>query len=605
MPKLSNASIAFCDSKKALLKAYDNGLKRNTIVKTISPSLLIDKKLGFYNLENNLSNSAWENFFYSADKYVNEIFLAAVNNKILKPYAVTLARVAYANEKLTLKAALLKREDFNETVAVINYYTKNKSLNARTVNPWNILLSRNTKLVVKNYEVEDSENRSSSGGNKANFFLRLGSSSINSICYRLLEISHRFIPSFFFKGTFGIISENEKLKDIALKMILEGYKVKKIKKPKPKNINMNLNNKFSKIIRSEIIPIIKKRAKIIVNDLILNDLGEYSLKLMVKAINEFENYYDNWPSFIKDNTKAIFSGYPYGAIDLSLAKYSNDIKIPFVSFQHGLDREITFMQSKNHINLENSVAEFFVAYNYISKSASTNNLYRSKQKGKKSTILVNGLSSDHYRINRHSFKRNKNAILFVSTALYRGYSGHRNDPISDFRTANMDINIIKNVLSKVNHKVYFKPYPARRYPDKDPIIKVANKYENINLTGENIDLRYIINNYKVLITMRATSTLGWCLLSNKPLIFINVPYWFELKEEMKELFQKSIFYFNYSDKNCLSSLKDLLSLPLNEIEKLWKAKEKDRKKLSKILLLDKKYLKVDKISSKVFLNKIK
>ena len=111
--------------------------------------------------------------------------------------------------------------------------------------------------------------------------------------------------------------------------------------------------------------------------------------------------------------------------------------------------------------------------------------------------------------------------------------------------------------------------------------------------------------FKVIITSRATSTIGWCLLSNKPLIFINVPYWFELKEEMKELFQKSMFYFNYSDKNCLSSLKDLLSLSLNEIEKLWNEKEKDRKKLSKILLLDKKHLKVDKISSKVFLNKIK
>ena len=63
MPKLSNASIAFCDSKKALLKAYENGLKRNTIIKTISPSLLIDKKLGFYNLEKNLSNNTWKNFF--------------------------------------------------------------------------------------------------------------------------------------------------------------------------------------------------------------------------------------------------------------------------------------------------------------------------------------------------------------------------------------------------------------------------------------------------------------------------------------------------------------------------------------------------------------
>ena len=170
--------------------------------------------------------------------------------------------------------------------------------------------------------------------------------------------------------------------------------------------------------------------------------------------------------------------------------------------------------------------------------------------------------------------------MFIS---FTEYFSHRIDPTSDLKTANMDISIIKNVLSKVNHKVYFKPYPSRRFLDIDPIIKSVNNYENIYLTGENIDLRYIINNYKVLITMRATSTLGWCLLSNKPLIFINVPYWFELREDMKELFQKSMFYFNYSAKNYLSSLKDLLSLPLDEIEKLWMKKEKDRKKLSKIL----------------------
>ena len=69
--------------------------------------------------------------------------------------------------------------------------------------------------------------------------------------------------------------------------------------------------------------------------------------------------------------------------------------------------------------------------------------------------------------------------MFISTALYRGYFSHRNDPISDLRTANMDINIIKNVLSKVNHKVYFKPYPSRRFLDIDPIIKAVNNYENI------------------------------------------------------------------------------------------------------------------------------
>ena len=262
-----------------------------------------------------------EKLFYTADKYVNEVFLAAVNNKILRPYAVALARVAYANESLTIKAALLKEEDFNETVAVINCNTENTSLNERTITPWNILLSRNKKLIVKNYKVEDSENRASSGGNKASIFLRLNCSSINSICYRFLEIIHRFIPSFFFKGIIGIISENEILKDVALKMTREGFKLKKIKKPKPTSVNMYLNNTLSKIIRREIIPIIKKRAKIIVNDLIIHDLAEYLLKLMLKAVNEIESCYNDWPNFLKDNTKIIFSGYPYGSVDL----YTNTV----------------------------------------------------------------------------------------------------------------------------------------------------------------------------------------------------------------------------------------------------------------------------------------
>ena len=33
-------------------------------------------------------------------------------------------------------------------------------------------------------------------------------------------------------------------------------------------------------------------------------------------------------------------------------------------------------------------------------------------------------------------------------------------------------------------------------------------------------MRYLLKYYKIIITSRATSTVGWCLLSKKPLIYI-------------------------------------------------------------------------------------
>ena len=112
-------------------------------------------------------------------------------------------------------------------------------------------------------------------------------------------------------------------------------------------------------------------------------------------------------------------------------------------------------------------------------------------------------------------------IVFISTNLYHmGFSISSN---TDYRNAIYEYKIIDRVLSKLPHKVCYKTYPEdnRRYADIDPIIRHVDSADNIDLFSEKIDMRYLVSKYKILITTCATSTLGWPVMSGKPVVFIN------------------------------------------------------------------------------------
>ena len=52
----------------------------------------------------------------------------------------------------------------------------------------------------------------------------------------------------------------------------------------------------------------------------------------------------------------------------------------------------------------------------------------------------------------------------------------------------------------------------------------------------------------ILITSRGTSTLGWCLSTQKPVIFINYNNHFQVTKEFTEDAKQSIFCFELYSK---------------------------------------------------------
>ena len=66
----------------------------------------------------------------------------------------------------------------------------------------------------------------------------------------------------------------------------------------------------------------------------------------------------------------------------------------------------------------------------------------------------------------------------------------------------------------------------------------------------------------------ATSAIGPCIQSNKPLIFIDFRSILPVDEKLVSKFKKYFFYFKY-DKQFFNRLKNFLNKDYGEINKMW------------------------------------
>ena len=152
---------------------------------------------------------------------------------------------------------------------------------------------------------------------------------------------------------------------------------------------------------------------------------------------------------------------------------------------------------------------------------------------------------------------------------------------TDYIKALDEQSIVLLVLSKLPHKVCYKTYPEdnRRYADPDPVLSSVKNADNIELFSDKIDMRYLISKYSVLVTTCATSTLGWPIMSGKPVVFINQKENNPLTDDAYISLSKGIFVFDGDDKDFYKKLRNFLSQPINEIERLWKEKKNARKEM--------------------------
>lgn len=570
----------FCDSRDALEQAKSEGLTKEVIVKTIAPPLLLSGGSEYVNLEASLPQIRYVTFFKSGAAFAETIYHAVLADEILRPYALLLTRIAISQERYFLKAALLEDADFEAPRAVLNFDTGNAVANERMNSIWEKLLAPNDQLVVRRYPVTPTDERDTAGGRPPKLSDRIRFASWSSLFYRIFERAGRRLPDGLFRGKVVAMSEIETVKETGFHLGLRGFKLEHMKIKRTETTDAPISAGKSDALATVLEQHLADRAASIAHDKAVPTLVDQCLKDMRAAIERFDAAYALCPKILPHKTCAILTGYPDGPEVMAMARYTRESGIPFVAFQHGVDREITGMHDFNHAHLENSVAEYFVTYNDLSTELTNKSEFDGRLDGWKCKVAAAGLSQDQLKVESEQYyDPSIPPILYVSTAVYRGYFAYRTDANTDIGTAVEERDLVRQVLSQTPHDIAFKPYPALRFPDPDPVLEEVRSSGNVHLTGEFIDLRYLVRRHRVLIVTRATSTVGWCLMTRKPTIFVDVPHWFALRDEARKAFQVGTFFFDSTQENWMVEMRDLLSLPIEEIERQWREKAPARREL--------------------------
>jgi hypothetical protein len=566
----------FCDSLQALEWAYNNGLSKSAVIKSSAPAMLLNNNKNIFNLENRWSVDELTKFQGTIQKLTKDIFdlMLSINN-VERELALTIALFTYRFQKIIYKAACLCEDDFTDNTLFI--YVDGKTGPAGNIMnyPWDEFLTSNALFSKVNYTLTNDEWKVNDI-RETSYWKRLSVAGYETIAYRLATKLTNKLPGFIFNKEILMPNENELNIEIASFLSMRGVKITRIE---PNKNFSNLKNKAlnvdKKLIYNTIFPIMRERVERWVDPSAVNTTMSLFKSSLEKYIYQFNSLVNGWNETINNSSrvkKAVLVNSPGNIKCHALSYVCRKSGIPVMASQHGVTVEISKAHSMLHVALDNSIVDVMFSYNNkitdIEKSSYFDNAKH----------YVVGMPMRLIRMNSsYIFSKSKSPIVYISLNLYRrGLSVSSN---TDYRNAKFERKLVNKVLSVLPHAVCYKTYPEdnRRYADIDPVLNDVKASGNIELFSEKIDMRYLLSKYRVLVTTCATSTLGWVVMSGKPVVFINQKNKSPLTDDAHKSLSKGLFLFDDNDKDFHNKLKMFLSQPIEEIDRLWKKKRSFRK----------------------------
>ena len=253
--------------------------------------------------------------------------------------------------------------------------------------------------------------------------------------------------------------------------------------------------------------------------------------------------------------------------DIALASAFKAQGHPVFSFAHGTSRRIAQSHKQDQVTQEDLLSS--VHFDFAPN--------RSGEEGTDGPDVVVGTPKFYTTNTIDSFMTKPSGVWYISSALYMAACDKLHRAMSDHNQCRFEEGIVRQVLGKIDKPVMFKPYPAVRFLETDPVEDAAREV-GLTVFDEPTDLRYEIHKAEVLIVSRSGSTLGYCLLQDKPLVYIQAPGR-DLKPDVQDAFSKGVFFFRATDDGFLSDLRDFLNRPMTEIQEQWRSKSAHRKAL--------------------------
>ena len=575
----SKYSTVFCDSLEALNWAYKNGLTKKAVIKASSPAMLCRENPNIHPVEKRWSIDEVAKFQSTIKELSKNVFDISINSYgVERIHAIVAAKAAVTFQRILYKVACLEEEDFHGRRLFIRVDGETGPSGNMMNSIWDKLLSSNPLFLTTDYTLQDDrwDVLTTKG---VHYWKRFKIAGYETIIYRLAVKLMKRLPNWMFKKEILMLGENELNIEAASSLALRGVKISKVQlKSLPSSKGVTLDENIEALCKM-ILPIMHRR----VEQWVAPSAVEITMSLfqshLEKKFKQFEVLVSEWEKVITKNDRmrqAVLINAPGNLNGQSLSYVCNKKNIPLIASQHGVTIEISKAHSMLHIRFDNTVVDAMLSYNhkYIEKTKST---YFNNSKHYCVGMPLRLMRMKHTQITG----KVEFPIVYISTNLYQ--NGFTISQKTDYDKFRGEQKIVTEVLSKLPYKVRYKSYPQdnRRYADVDPVFKDAEMAENIEIFSKKIDMRYLISEHNVLVTTCATSTLGWPIMSGKPVVFIDQKNHSPLTNSAYTSMSKGIFVFSDDDENFPSNLRDFLSQPIDIIEKLWQDKEGARRDMIK------------------------
>ncbi len=578
---LDNVRVAFCDSAAGLQALYDWGIGPNTRIRTSAPYLLVNQNDRTEHLEAAIAGETSEKFKQSIGPFVQRIYDTSMKNESARNYARTLARATGIFHRTIFKAFCLDEDDFVEPRIVTQVKTGDPALDRILNPPWADLLAENRNLSILAVPLELERNSGPQDIDRLRRWLFRGPAYLG---YRLGLMLSRHAPFLFQRDRVAyVLKENELVHETAYHLARRRIPLERLSRvhragpasEAASDIEDDVWAAIAEDFQDHLRKFLCNSARQRCTALALDELRQHAAR-QAEATQSYVT------KLAAESRRAIvLTNYPGAPEEYALFAASDRLNIPMIAFQHGISRELN--EAHGDIGVENSAAHLTAVYNEAGEHKTNETQFYH------GASMAVGFPDKGRRLERLPIWCFKKAepILYVSTNLYRGTVNTVSGTQSDLESCRAEMELIENVLAQLPHRVSYKTYPETlRYADPDPALELARRCNNLTVIDGSIDVRYFMRSASLVVTSRATSTTGWCILSGLPFCFIDVPNQMPLAPEAKNAFKAAFFYFTMADPDLNAQLQEFLSQPLDSIREHWWQKEAARRQF-KATFIDK------------------
>ena len=577
--EFGDVELALVEGRTAASIALSAGLPPTAQLRTAAPDLLMGSFDGAQVVDDGVTPDDVLDLDAATLPFSIDLYNACRDTPEFEDYGLIAARVVLGYQTLMLRAMTLKMEDFSRRLAVVKLQMGDDELDQMYNPPWQRLLARHSQLRVLTSAPDETTSMVAGDHVNADFLTRLRYEIGPGIAYRALLKAFDKLGIAGLRGCILVQSDNGLLKEIAFHLVWRGLSLQTLPTPGPEDslISASVRDELTRRFQ----PVVRKHIEGRLAPAVVAPMEKIFMERLWEATARYQAMLPAWRKAIAakrgKRPRAVLGNYPLRPASVALFRVCREEGLPLITAQHGVSREINGRLQNARAYYENNAADLFFTYNDAAARIANEENEFARGRAVSIGMPASFLRSGSYR----KAKEGIPPILYASTHLFIGNRQMVQAGGPDLSKATFEIDVLEKVFNQLPHQVLYKPYPARsnRYFDADPVRLRADELENLVVYQNSDDLRYLLPDSRILIASRGMSTVGFCLISGKPLVYIDIPKQVPLRKNVRALFEDAVFLFDGGSPTFHEDLKEFLSQPLQRIEALWAEKAAARQKL--------------------------